>query len=68
MEDDQVDSPSHDIGTRRGEELAGDDEAGREESGTTETGRPTGQSSARDATGINPQNPIDDDSPELITP
>jgi hypothetical protein len=68
MEDDRAQAPSHDPGTRKGEELAGGDEAGRDDTGTTGTGRPTGQSTARDVTSINPQNPIDEDSPELITP
>lgn len=68
MEDDRVDAPSHDTGTRKGEELASEDEAGRQDTGTTGSGRPTGKSDARDSTGINPENPIDDDSPELITP
>ena len=68
MEDNRVEAPSHDMGTRKGEELAAGDEAGRDETGTTGTGRPTGQSTARDATGINPQDPIDEDSPELKTP
>ena len=68
MDDDTVDTSSHDMGTRKGEELAADDEAGREETGTTGAGRPTGKSTARDSTSINPQDPIDDDSPELLTP
>ncbi len=68
MDDETDDSPSHDTGTRRGEELSGADEAGREETGTNSAGRPTGSSTARDSTSINPQDPIDGDSPELITP
>jgi hypothetical protein len=68
MEDDTVDTPSHDPGTRKGEELSGEDEAGRHDTGTTGAGRPTGKSTARDSTGINPQDPIDDDSPEILTP
>jgi hypothetical protein len=68
MDDDKVDSPSHDPGTRKGEEVSSDDEAGREETGTTGAGRPTGKSEARDSTSINPQNPIDEDSPEILTP
>jgi hypothetical protein len=68
MDDDTVDSPSHDPGTRKGEELSGEDEAGRQDTGTTDTGRPTGKSTARDSTSINPQDPIDDESPEILTP
>lgn len=67
MDDSQQESPSHDVGTRKGEEIADRNEPGRHETGTTHTGRPTGKSTARDATGINPQDPIDDDSPELLT-
>ncbi|MBV9280003.1 MAG: hypothetical protein JOZ41_07980 [Chloroflexi bacterium] len=65
--DDQRERPSHDPGTRRGEEIAGQDEPGRQETGTTGTGRPTGKSTARDYTGINPEarNPIDPESPHL---
>lgn len=65
---DRSQSPSHDAGTRKGEELgSGDSEPGREGTGTNPAGRPTGTSTARMATGINPEdeNPIDPDSPEL---
>jgi hypothetical protein len=68
MEDDTVDTPSHDSGTRKGEELAAGEEAGRHDKGTTGAGRPTGESTARDSTSINPRDPIDEDSPEIITP
>ncbi|MBA3234295.1 MAG: hypothetical protein H0T17_10190, partial [Propionibacteriales bacterium] len=51
--------PAHFAGTLRGEDVAGSpaeaDEAGREDTGTNEAGRPTGESSARDATTVNPQ-------------
>jgi hypothetical protein len=59
--------PSHHPGSRKGEELAGGDEPGREETGTTGAGRPTGKSTARDFTGINPdlENPIEEDMPHL---
>lgn len=61
------DAPSHDMGTRKGEEMPGGSEAGRHERGTTQTGRPRGTSSARDYTGINPQDrePIDPSMPHL---
>lgn len=68
MEDDTVDIPSHDPGTRKGEELSAKDEPGRHDTGTTGAGRPTGKSDARDSTSINPQDPIDDESPEILTP
>ncbi len=40
--------------TRRGEDVMDDDgkEPGRKDTGTTDTGRPTGTSTERDATGI----------------
>jgi hypothetical protein len=63
--------PSHDPGTRKGEEMAeGESESGRENTGTNEAGRPTGASTGRFSTGINPddENPIDPDSPHLPTP
>ena len=53
--------------SRSGEDLSSSEqEAGREETGTRgETERPTGTSSARDVTGIDPQDPItrEEDSP-----
>ena len=60
-------APSHDPGTRKGEEIASQDESGREETGRTSTGRPTGTSDARFSTGINDQDerPIDPNSPDL---
>ena len=63
--------PSHDPGTRRGEEMgAGDEEPGRETTGTNPAGRPTGTATGRFSTGINPEdeNPIDPDSPEMPPP
>lgn len=55
--------PSHHEGVPKGEEMANDKEAGRYDSGTTGAGRPAGGSTARDSTGINPQDPIDPESP-----
>jgi hypothetical protein len=63
--------PSHDLGTRKGEEMpSGDSEPGRETTGTNPAGRPTGTSSGRFSTGINPddENPIDPDSPMMPPP
>jgi hypothetical protein len=41
-------------------------EPGRYDTGVDEkTGRPYGKSTARDATGVDPQEPIDEDSPTL---
>ena len=70
MEDDMREAPSHDIGTRRGEDIGEGDEPGREEEGTRGAGRPAGTSTARDSTGINPdfEEPIDPEMPNLRTP
>lgn len=59
--------PAHQTGVRKGEELREDDgkEAGRHDAGTTGADRPAGASTARDATSINPQDPIDPASPKL---
>lgn len=67
--EEQEESPSHHAGTRKGEEVA-ESEVGREDTGTTETGRPTGESTGRFSTGINPddKDPIDPESPHLPTP
>jgi hypothetical protein len=48
--------------TRRGEDVAGDKEPGRQDTGTDDTfaQRPYGTSSARDRTGVNPQEPSTD--------
>ncbi len=53
--------------TRRGEDMADDDgkDAGRKDTGTEgATDRPTGTSTARDFTGIDPQDPIGDEGPD----
>jgi hypothetical protein len=51
--------------TTRGEE-AGADEAGRHDEGTKGASeRPYGTSDERDSSGVNPQGPIDDESPNL---
>lgn len=53
-------APGHVPGTRRGEDAQEREgkEAGRYESGTTGAGRPSGGSTARDDTGVDPQDPI----------
>ncbi len=63
---DKEESPSHTPGTGKGEEHASGQEAGREDTGTNPAGRETGKSTARDYTDINPQDPIDPDSPTLV--
>lgn len=66
-----ADRPPADTGessTKRGEDVSDDDgkEAGREGAGTQGASeRPVGTSDARDSTGIDPQDPIDEDSPNL---
>jgi hypothetical protein len=64
-----TDGPSPEPGTRKGGEMADSDgtEPGRHEKGETGADRPAGGSTARDSTGINPEdrNPIDPDSPNL---
>lgn len=74
MEDDQTEQsedPSHEIGTRKGEEMASEDsDLEGEDTGTNPVGRPTGTPSARFSTGINPEDeqPIDPDSPNMPPP
>lgn len=61
--------PSENVGqsmTTRGEDIAERDgsEAGRQDTGTQGASeRPTGTSTARDVTGVDPQEPIDPESP-----
>jgi len=52
--------------TRSGEHMASKDgkEPGREDTGESASGRPTGTSSARDATGVNPTEPVTDSPPQ----
>jgi hypothetical protein len=59
--------PVHEPGTRKGEEIREKEgkEPGRHESGQTGNKRPAGTSTARDSTSINPQDPIDPDSPNM---
>lgn len=65
-------SPSHDMGTGKGEEKSSMEgkEAGRHDAGTTHADRPAGTSTARDSTSINPdaEDPIDPDSPNMPAP
>lgn len=51
------DAPAHTTGTRKGEEIAADEgkEAGRVEKGASHAGRPSGGRTARDSTGLNPE-------------
>jgi hypothetical protein len=47
--------------TRRAEDIAAEKEPGRQDTGTEgKANRPTGTSTARDATGVDPQEPVTD--------
>jgi hypothetical protein len=61
-------APTHTTGTRKGEEIAREEgkEPGRKDTGTTGAGRPSGGSSARDSTAVNPESAeSDSDSPNM---
>jgi hypothetical protein len=57
-QDTSSDSPAHATGTRKGEDVTKKEgkETGREEQGASHAGRPAGGRTARDSTGINPEN------------
>jgi hypothetical protein len=66
---DQRDNPSgpdHESITRSGEEIGeSEQEKGRKDGeAKSDSGRPTGTSSARDVTGVNPLEPITKDDPQ----
>lgn len=69
MADDQqgTSGPAHTPGTGKGEEIKERDgkEPGRHDKEESGEGRPAGGSTARDSTSINPQDPIDPDSPNM---
>ncbi len=54
--DTSADAPTHEPGTRKGEDIKDDEgkESGRHDEGTTHADRPAGGSTARDSTAINP--------------
>lgn len=62
-------APTHHEGARKGEEIIQDEglEEGRHHSDSTGADRPSGGSTSRDSTRINPENeqPIHEDSPNL---
>ncbi len=62
-------APTHEPGTRKGEEIREDEgqEAGRQDTGETHANRPSGTKTARDSTGINPEDvePADPDMPNM---
>jgi hypothetical protein len=59
--------PAHTPGTRKGEGIVQEEgkEPGRHDKGETGAGRPAGGSTGRDSTSINPQDPIDPNSPNM---
>ncbi|MGA9770679.1 MAG: hypothetical protein WBV94_16685 [Blastocatellia bacterium] len=69
MADDQegTSGPAHTPGTRKGEEIVQEEgkEPGRHDISDTGAGRPAGGSTGRDSTQINPQDPIDPNSPNM---
>ena len=67
-QDTSADAPTHTTGTRKGENIKDDEgkEPGRHDAGTTHADRPSGGSTARDSTAINPGKvESDDDSPNM---
>ena len=67
-EDTSASAPTHTPGTRQGEEIKGEEgkEPGRDDAGTTHADRPSGGSTARDSTSINPDSvESGDDSPNM---
>ncbi len=64
-----TDTMSHGAGVAKGEEQVENEgkEPGRHDTGEDGRGRPTGTSTARDSTGINPEDaePIDEDMPNM---
>jgi hypothetical protein len=67
-EDTTASAPTHTSGTRQGEEIKEDEgkESGRHDAGTTHADRPSGGSTARDSTAINPGSvESDEDSPNM---
>lgn len=69
QEDKGSDTPAHDTGTGKGEKKTSTEgtEAGRSETGETGADRSTGTLTARDSTGINPEDrePISEDMPNM---
>ncbi len=67
--DAKAEMPAHTPGTTKGEDVKSRDgkEPGREDTGTTHADRPAGTSTARDSTGINPEevSPVDPNSPNM---
>lgn len=67
-QDSKSEMPTHTTGTRQGEEIKDKDgkEAGRHDGETTHADRPSGGSTARDSTAINPDSvESDSDMPNM---
>jgi hypothetical protein len=67
-QDDKAELPAHTPGTRQGQNITGHDgkESGRHDEETTHADRPSGGSTARDSTGINPDDAeSDSNSPNM---
>lgn len=68
-QDTSATKPTHTPGTRKGEDIIGEEgkEPGRVNTGSTGADRPAGESTARDSTAINPDEvaAVDPDSPNL---
>ena len=63
--------PSQQLGTGKDEEKLTNqgNNAGRQEAGTTgDTNRPSGTSTPKDSTGVNPKDPVDPESPHIPAP
>ena len=63
--------PTHTPATGKGEEkkkTQGKEAGRRDTGGTGKAKRPTGKSTARQYTGVNPKEPVDPQSPHLQTP
>ncbi len=67
-DEDTSTAPTHTSGTRQGEEIKEEEgkESGRHDAETTHADRPSGGSTARDSTAINPDSvESDEDSPNM---
>lgn len=65
------DAPAHTPGTRKGEELKSKHEGkepGEHEGSSSHAGRPSGHSTGRDSTSINPDDRTSKTGPHLRTP
>jgi hypothetical protein len=73
MDEQKQSAPAHQPGANKGEEKPKSEgkESGRQDTGTTgQANRPSGKSTGKDSTSINPEkeNPVDPQSPHMPTP